>query len=211
MSTSLSATLPADLKTTNEDRAAARGRVAVSSANKREPKRFGRRGVILLAIGALILAAATYWYISSAGYETTDDAAVEAHVIQVSPKISAHVKAVLFDDNYQVRRGDLIIELDPRDYEVALASAMANLASAQSKLTESDALQNVARAGLGQVKADLASAQATAENAVSDFNRNEQLYKTHVIDRREYDASAALAKTAAASVESALKKVASQA
>ena len=52
MSTSLSATLPADLKTTNQDRAAARDRVAVSSANKREPKRFGRRGVILLAIGA---------------------------------------------------------------------------------------------------------------------------------------------------------------
>src|ERR1700730_7046479 len=142
MSTSLSATLPADLKTTNEDRAAARGCVAVSSANKREPKRFGRRGVILLAIAPLILAAATYWFVSNAGYETTDDAAVEAHVIQVSPKISAHVKAVHFDDNYQVKRGDLIIELDPRDYEVALASAVANLASAKSKLTESEAQQN---------------------------------------------------------------------
>ena len=86
----------------------------------------------------------------------------------------------------------------------------ASLASAQSKLTESEAQQNVAQAGLGQAKADLASAQATAENFESDFNRNEQLYKTHVIDRREYDASAAQAKTAAASVESASKRVASQ-
>src|SRR5260370_24317849 len=93
MSTSLSAILPADLKTINQDRAAARCRVTVSSANKREPKRFGRRGVLLFAVGALILAAATYWYISNAGYETTDDAAVEAHVIQVRPKISPHVKA----------------------------------------------------------------------------------------------------------------------
>jgi membrane fusion protein (multidrug efflux system) len=210
MSASTSATLPADLKTTNQDRPAPVGRAAVASVNNREPKRFGRRGVFLLAIGALILAAATYWYISNAGYESTDDAAIEAHVIQVSPKISAHAKAVHFDDNYQVKRGALLVELDPRDYEVALASAVANLASAQSKLIESEAQQNVAQAGLGQVKADLASTQATAENAASDFTRNEQLYKTHVIDRREYDASAAQAKSAAANMESASKRVASQ-
>ena len=189
---------------------ALRGRAATSSAQQRGPKRFGRRGILLLASGLLILAAAAYWFISTAGYETTDDATVEAHVIQVSPKISAHVKTVHFDDNYQVKRGELLIELDPRDYEVALASAVANLASLRSKLTESEAQQNVAQAGLGQAKADLASAQATAENAQSDFNRNEQLYRTHVIDRREYDGSAAQAKSAAAAVESAAKKVASQ-
>src|SRR5271157_2778091 len=210
MSTSLSATLPADLKTINQDGAAARGRVTVSSANKREPKRFGRRGVMLLAVGALILAAATYWYISNAGYETTDDAAVEAHVIEVSPKVSAHIKAVHFDDNYQVKRGDLLLELDARDFEVALANANANLASAKSKLDEAAAQQNVAEAGLGEAKADLASAQATADNAEADFTRNEQLYKTHVIDRREYDASAAQSKSSAAAVESAAKKVTSQ-
>jgi len=210
MSASITATLPADLKTAQPERAAANDRAAAASEIKRKPKRFGRRAWTFLALGVIAVTAATYWFISNAGYETTDDAAVEAHVIQVSPKVSAHVKTVHFDDNYQVKRGDLLIELDPRDYQVALASAAANLASAQSKLTESNAQQNVAQAGLGQVKADLASAQASAENAVSDFNRNEQLYKTHVIDRREYDASAAQAKTAAASVESAAKKVASQ-
>ena len=210
MSTSLSATLPTDLKTTNQDRVGAKKRGAVANANPLKSKRFGRRGVTLIGVGALILSAATYWYRTNAGYETTDDAAVEAHMIQVSPKISTHVKAVHFDDNYQVKRGDLLIELDPRDYEVSLASAVANLASAQSKRTESEAQQNVAQAGLGQVKADLASAEATAENAKSDFDRNEQLYKTHVIDRREYDASSAQAKTAAANVESASKRVASQ-
>ena len=141
--------MPADLKISNPESPAATGRVTTSSASKREPKRFGRRLVILLAVGVIILIAGIFWFISNAGYETTDDATVEAHVIQVSPKISAHVKAVHFDDNYQVKRGDLMIELDPRDYEVALASAAANLASAQSKLTESEAQQNVAQAGLG--------------------------------------------------------------
>jgi membrane fusion protein, multidrug efflux system len=208
MSASISAALPVDLKTATQDRPAASDRA--TNETKRAPKRFSRRFWLLLALGIVIISATTYWFVSNAGYESTDDSAIEAHAIQVSPKISAHVKAVHFDDNYQVKRGDLIIELDPRDYEVALASASANLASAQSKLTEADAQQNVAQAGLGQVKADLASVQASAENALSDFNRNEQLYKTHVIDRREYDASAAQAKTATASVESATKRVASQ-
>jgi membrane fusion protein (multidrug efflux system) len=112
-------------------------------------KRFGRRAILFLAAGLLVLVTATYWFISTAAYETTDDATVEAHVIQVSPKVSAHVKTVHFDDNYQVKRGELLVELDPRDYDVALASAVANLASLRSKLTESQAQQNVAQAGLG--------------------------------------------------------------
>ena len=131
-------------------------------------------------------------------------------MIQVSPKISAHVKAVRFDDNYQVKRGDLLVELDPRDFEVSAASAAANLASVQGKLKEVEAQQNAAQASLGQAKADLVSAQATADNAEADFNRNKSLYQTHVIDRREYDASVAQAKSAAANMESAGKKVASQ-
>jgi membrane fusion protein (multidrug efflux system) len=185
-------------------------RVTGSSANDRKPKRSARRLVALCAVGGLILTGATLWFIDNAGYETTDDAAVEAHVIQVSAKISAHVKAVHFDDNYQVKRGDLLIELDPRDYQVSFASAEANLASGQSRLKEAEAQQNVAQAGLGQAKADLVSAQATADNAEADIKRNEKLYQTRVIDRREYDASVAETKTAAANVESATKKVASQ-
>src|SRR6516164_6578779 len=211
MSASSIATSFADPKAANNDRPAAVGQVIGSSATSRKPKRPGRRRLLVLCVvGALILTGATYCFIDNAGYETTDDATIEAHVIQVSPKISAHVKAVHFDDNYQVKRGDLLIELDPRDYEVNLASAVANLESAQSKLTEAEAQQNVAQAGTGQAKADLVSAQATADNAEADLKRNEKLFQTRVIDRREYDASVAQAKSAAAVVESATKKVASQ-
>src|SRR5215469_287904 len=174
-----------------------------------KPKR-ARRLVLLGALGGALLVGGAVWYFLNAGYETTDDATVEAHVIQVSPKVSAHVKAVHFDDNYQVKRGDLLIELDPRDFEVNLASAQANLASAQGKLAQTEAQQNVAQAGIGQTKADLASSQATSDNAQADLKRNEQLYQTHVIDRREYDASVAQAKSDVANVESNAKKVASQ-
>ena len=181
-----------------------------ASAATPQLKKSRRRWFIFCALGALLLIGGGYWYINNVGYETTDDAAIEGHVIQVSPKVSAHVKAVHFDDNYQVKRGDLLIELDARDSEVNLASAVANLASAQSRLAEAEAQQNVAQAGLGQAKADLVSAQATADNAKADLDRNERLFQTHVIDRREYDASVAQAKSAVANVDSTAKKVALQ-
>lgn len=174
-----------------------------------KPKR-SRRFLLLGAIAGALLIGGAVWYFLNAGYETTDDATIEAHVIEVSPKVSAHVKAVHFDDNYLVKRGQLLIELDPRDFEVNLASAQASLASAKSKLIQAEAQQNVANAGLGQVKADLVSAQATADNAQADLKRNEQLYQTHVIDRREYDASVAQAKSDVANVEADAKKVTSQ-
>ncbi|HEX3445397.1 MAG TPA: HlyD family secretion protein [Chthoniobacterales bacterium] len=200
-------TSPTRLKTAGSDRPSTAGQ---ASAANSKPKRSRRRLFLLSAIGALVLAGGTFWYINTVGYETTDDAAIEGHVVQVSPKVSAHVKTVHFDDNYQVRKGDLLIELDPRDFEVSLASAIANLASAQSKRTEAEAQQNVAQASLGQAKADLVSAQATADNAKADLDRNQRLFQTHVIDRREYDASEAQAKSAIANVESATKKAASQ-
>src|SRR5215510_8919531 len=176
MSASSIATSFADLKAANNDRPTAVGQVIGSSATSRKPKRPGRRRLLILcAIGALILAGATFWFIDNAGYESTDDATIESHVIQVSPKVSAHVKAVHFDDNYQVKRGDLLVELDPRDFEVSRAVAAATVASAQSKLSEAKAEQDVAQASVGQGRADLVSAQATAENAVADFQRNESL------------------------------------
>jgi membrane fusion protein, multidrug efflux system len=210
MSASSSTTTPVHPKTGASGRLTTAAQPAASSARSGRPKQLRRRLLVLFALGALLIGGGTTWYVNNAGYETTDDATVEAHVIQVSPKISAHVKAVRFDDNYQVKRGDLLIELDPRDFEVGAASAAANLESARGKLREVEAQQNAAQASLGQAKADLVSAQATADNAESDFNRNKSLYQTRVIDRREYDASVAQAKSAAANVESAAKKVASQ-
>ena len=205
-----SATISAPtLKASIPERPVSPGTAGVD-AGASKPKRSRRRLVLLAVFGAMLVAGAVTWFVLNAGYETTDDATIEAHVIQVSPKVSAHVKAVRFDDNYQVKRGDLLIELDPRDFDVNLASALANLASARSKLAEAEAQQNVAQAGQGQAKADLVSSQATADNAEADLKRNEQLYQTHVIDRREYDASIAVAKSDIANVESSAKKVASQ-
>ncbi len=185
----------------------AAGSVPPAQANR--PRAWRRR---LLAAGFLACAAAgaAVWYLRGAGRVGTDDAFVEGHVIGVSPKVAAHVLAVHFNDNYLVHRGDLLVELDPRDFAVNVASAEANLAAARSRLTQAQAQQDVAGAGLGQATADLASAQANADNASADLKRNEQLMHGQVIGRREYDASVAGAKSAAAAAESAAKKIVSQ-
>lgn len=133
------------------------------------PKR-GRRFLLFFLFGGLLLGALGFWYFTNAGYETTDDATIERHVIQVSPKVSALVKAVHFDDNYLVRRGDLLVELDPRDFEVNCAIAAASLASARSKVVEAQAQQNAALAGLGQSKADLASVRSHGGKCRSRFS-----------------------------------------
>ncbi|MBV8968267.1 MAG: HlyD family secretion protein [Verrucomicrobia bacterium] len=180
-----------------------------TSARPRAKRRFGARAKLLLALFLVGAISISSWLFLTRNQVSTDDAAIEGHVVQVSPKIASHVKAIYFNDNYVVKQGDLLVELDPRDFDVSFTSAEANVASAQSRVAEAQAQQLLAEATLGQAQADLKSAQATLDNAAADLKRNEQLFATHVIDRREYDNSLASARTSTANVESGQKKVAS--
>src|SRR5712671_6420091 len=73
-------------------------------------------GVVLL-IGAVV--GVRYW-LNSRHYESTDDAFIEGHATQVSPKVPGYVKKIYITDNEWVKAGDLLVEIDPRDYEVKL-------------------------------------------------------------------------------------------
>ena len=89
-----------------------------------------KRALLLGGI-ALVLAAAAllgpHYYRSLTSYESTDDAFVEGHVIAMSPKVGGNVLRVLVDDNQPVRAGDLVVEIDPRDYQARVAQARAAL------------------------------------------------------------------------------------
>src|SRR5438874_1822443 len=116
---------------------------------KRAPLVFG----VLLVVAAAI---ALYIYISRIGKEKTDDAQVEAHVANVSARITGQVKRVLVEDNQDVKVGDVLVELDDRDQQAKLAAARADLAAAQAQ-------QHAAQTQLGltdkTAKANLAVAQ----------------------------------------------------
>ena len=69
-------------------------------------------------------------YFSS--YESTDDAQADVHLYPVSARVSGYVVKVNVDDNQWVQQGTVLVEIDPKDYEVAVAQAQANLASAEA-------------------------------------------------------------------------------
>ncbi len=119
--------------------------------------------------------------------ESTDDAFIEAHVMRVSPKISEKVLRVLVDDNQVVKKGELLVELDPRDTQALVNQAKANLDSSEAKLEEARARLEAEQAGLAQARADVREAKALADNAGQELDRSKSLRSSGAIAQREYD------------------------
>src|SRR5271166_6530094 len=82
--------------------------------------------LVLLAVGFFV-----YRYATS--YESTDDAQVDGHVNSISARVSGHVTKLNVEDNQYVEKGTVLVEIDPADYEVAVALARAVLADAQAQ------------------------------------------------------------------------------
>ncbi len=99
------------------------------------PPRSRRRLLIPLGIFVLILIGVGIWWLNASNFEDTDDAQVDGHMNPISSRISGTVQAVHVDDNQRVQAGQQLVELDPRDYEVALAQAKADFGQAASTST----------------------------------------------------------------------------
>jgi membrane fusion protein (multidrug efflux system) len=91
----------------------------------------GRTRIILIAAVVLVLGGILAWWHYS-GRESTDDAQIDGHIHQVASRAAGTVLAVEVRENQRVKAGDVLVRVDPRDYEVALARARADLADAQS-------------------------------------------------------------------------------
>ncbi len=186
-----------------------------------------RRGIVILVVVILALAAAGIWWRSTYS-EDTDDAQVDGHLIQISARISGHVAKVFVEENQVVKKGDPIVELDPKDYEVAVENAEAALASAEanaaaakvavpittvntgSNLQAATADVSGLRAGVQQAEQQLVAArarvaQAEANNtkAQSDLARYKPLVAKDVISKQQFDAAVAAADAAQAALADA--------
>lgn len=91
----------------------------------------GRFRVILVVVAALVVGAGAWWW-SSRGHESTDDAQVDAHVTQIASRVGGTVLKVAVSDNQVVEAGTVLVEIDPRDYQVAVDRAKAELADAEA-------------------------------------------------------------------------------
>lgn len=190
------------------------------------------RGMGLGVVIALAVAGFFVWrYLNT--YEATDDAQVDGHINNVSARVSGYVLHVNVDDNQSVQKGAVLVEIDPRDYQVALERAKAELADAEAtaqamnlnvpvetigtttQVSTSEANVQAAQAGVGAAKQQLDSAraqlqQAEANNAraQADVARYGALLAKDEVSRQVYDQANATAKANAAAVESARAAVA---
>src|SRR5258708_22838129 len=148
-----------------------------SDRSTKEKKRslFRRPSVIIVAAALAIVGIAygAFAMFHSFTHETTDDAFIDVHFVSVAPKIAGHVAAVHVDDNQLVKKGDVLVEIDPSDFQVALARAKANLA---------------------KDKATLIQANANKERA-------QDLFTKKVISTQERDTNVATSESSKASVE----------
>ena len=141
---------------------------------------YKRRGVLIIAAVVLLVGAilgVRYW-LYARSHESTDDAFIDGHIIQVSPKANGYIAKIHVDDNQQVKAGDLLVEIDPRDYEVRLKQAQAALDAGLAR--ENEAQRNVtltransaatvqqARAAVQRSRSEVASQRAGAASAQS--------------------------------------------
>lgn len=128
---------------------------------------YKRRGVIIIAVVVVLLGTifgVRYW-LYARSHESTDDAFIDGHVIQVSPKVSGYVAKIYVTDNQQVKEGDLIAELDARDYQVRLDQARAALDAGLAKENEAKSNVSLTRA---TSSATVRQAQAAVQRSRSE-------------------------------------------
>src|SRR6202451_1310746 len=97
---------------------------------RRTPKT--RRNIIILAVVLVVIIGGLFLWRYLSSYESTDDAQADVHLYPVSARVSGYVVRVNVDDNQWVQKGTVLVEIDPTDYEVAVAQAKANLSNAEN-------------------------------------------------------------------------------
>jgi membrane fusion protein, multidrug efflux system len=168
-----------------------------------------RHPLLFAGLGLLVLAAiALYFFLPGLYEQETDDAYVDAHVVSIIPKVPAYVQKLYVDDNSPVTAGQLLIELDPRDYEVALEQAQANLANAQSKLQEARDEIPVADARVAQERAELDVAQANSKLAQSNLRRLQSVSDVRAVSSERVDEGTAAAQGTQATTVAAQVRIA---
>jgi membrane fusion protein, multidrug efflux system len=155
-----------------------------------------RRFIKYLSMGSVVALTLVgmYYYAFVQSYESTDDASIEGKITDLAPKIAGRVRQVLVDDNQQVAKGELLVTIDPGDYDAALRQKQAALNSArgQAGAVQASIQQQEAHINTLAVtqEADLATAaadRANAINAAALFKRSQELFARQVVAPQELD------------------------
>jgi membrane fusion protein (multidrug efflux system) len=150
---------------------------------KQNDKPRSKKPMIILGLVVLVLAiVALVWWFLTRNEVSTDDAFTEGNAVTIAPKVSGYVVELHVDDNTRVKKGDLLLRIDPRDYVAARDQAVAQRDLAQAQLHQAEAQLALAKvqypAQLAQAQAQEKSAQANLVNAQAAYRRQ------HTVDQR---------------------------
>jgi membrane fusion protein, multidrug efflux system len=149
-----------------------------------------RRKMLVGAAGILVLAAALWfgipWIQMTLNTVSTDDAYVNGHVTFVAARVKGQVSRVLVDDNYRVRKGDLLVELDKEPFQIAVAIKQAAVDTATADL-------QVAKAKVRGIEAEARSRRWTLQHAVEDVDNQVALLRARIAGVDKSRAELALA------------------
>jgi len=192
-----------------------------------------RRALMIVGgIAAAVILGVLLYLLLHAGKEGTDDAQVDADVVPLAPRVAGQVAAVPVAENQAVKKGELIVQLDDRDYQARLAQASAELDSVRAQADAADAQVAVAeasargsltqaqanligtnrsvsgsRAQLEQARANLISRQADLNLAELNLQRAHELQKANAIPQQQVDQFQAQYDSGKAGVEAAQANV----
>jgi membrane fusion protein, multidrug efflux system len=184
-----------------------------------EPAKKQKRKFIIIGVVALLVVVALLFWWHSTFYEDTDDAQISGHLLQVSARINGHVLNVNFNENQEVKRGDVLVEIDPKDYQVAVDQDEANLEAAEANyesakvnvpITSVSTTSSISQYGASvegadasirraqrqyeQAQASVAQADANNIKAQQDLQRYTPLVEKDVISKLQFDQYVATAR-----------------
>jgi membrane fusion protein, multidrug efflux system len=166
--------------------------------SEQPPARSWRRALAGAFALVACLLLAVYLFVPGLLRATTNDAYVEAHIEAISARVPGYVETLHIDDNSRVTHGEVLIELDPRDFEVKVAKAEANLAAARSGLGEARARLAVADQEVAVAKSNAKAAEARSRLAADDLSRFAGVSDVRAVSTQQLDtATAAVASTRA--------------
>jgi membrane fusion protein (multidrug efflux system) len=166
---------------------------------------------VLVAIGFIVLATLRWdAWIGSAVIQTTDDAYVKADTTRLSSRVAGEVLTVAANDFQRVKAGDLLVQIDPADYEAQVAQAEAGVAGAQAALDNLNNQVELQYATIAQSEAQLVSAQAQDVEARQEQERQQSLEHTEAGTRQKLEQAVAAYARAEADVRASRAVIAEQ-
>lgn len=166
-------------------------------------------GIFFLVVVVLVVGGVLFW-LHARKYESTEDAAIDSTVQQVSARVGGRVLRVLVDDNQDVTVGTELVELDPADFKTVTDQAEAALAQARGQAAQALAQKSVYSAQVDQAQANLGVAQVNADNVRSQLDRFRSLRESNrgAVSQEQWDNAVAADKTSSAQLQAAQRAVA---